>query len=244
MWLESVDDLNNGNFNLVFKSAKYEESCEVINTDTMELKGVLKEPPDGDIKKTHLCIRSLQGSERFIAILESNFYGIGKSDIAAYLNKQFNSIHENSDEQYSYTVSFQIMPSEEFLTELDKMTKINLLRITVDTKDLTMGDFHSIAERDELRPTVELHLRKERGKKFPKDLVSSVYQTHRDVNAKQHIRKIAVEGANESGSLKIDTDSIQMKHRIDVATNPPTNEVNTEDFFGKVDDFVRETGVL
>ena len=245
IWLDSVIDLKNGNFNLVFKSAKYDQSREVRNTDTMEQRGVLKQPEDGDEEKTHLCVRLRKGTERLTAVLESNYYGIGVADIAAYLNEQFNSVHEGSDEQYSYSVSFEILPSEDFLVELDKMKKINLLRITMDIKDISLGDFQSFADRNELRPTVELYLRKKRGKgiNIPKDLISNAYQVHRDVGATKQVRKIAVEGANDSGSLKIDTDSIQMKHSIDVETRPPTNEVNTNDFFEKVDSFIRETGV-
>jgi hypothetical protein len=245
IWLESIEDLNNGNFNLVFKSAKYDQSREVRNTDTMEGRGVLKNPEDGDEEKTHLCLRLRQGTERITAVVENNFYGIGTTDIAAYLNEQFNYIHEDSDDQYSYNVSFEMMPSEDFLIELDKMKKINLLRVTMDIKDLNLGDFQSFADRDILRPTVELYIRKKRGKgiNIPKELISSTYKEHKSTSPKKQIRKIAVEGSNDSGSLKIDTDSIQMKHSIEVETLQPTNEVNTADFFEKASAFIRETGV-
>jgi hypothetical protein len=245
VWLESVDNLTNGNFNLVFKSAKYDQSREVRNTDTMEERGVLKNPEDGDEEKSHLCLRLRKGAERITAVMESNFYGIGTTDIAAYLNAQFNAIQENSEEQYSYSVSFEIMPSEDFLIELDKMKKINLLRVTMDIKDLDLGDFQSFADRDILRPTVELYIRKKRGKgiNIPKNLISTTYQQHKSASPKKQIRKIAVEGANDSGSLKIDTDSIQMKHSIEVETFQPTNEVNTADFFVKASAFITETGV-
>ena len=59
----------------------------------------------------------------------------------------------------------------------------------------------------------------------------------------KRIKKIAVEGANNNGSLKIDTDSIHMKHSIKVETSQPTNEVNTTDFFDKVSAFVKEVEV-
>ena len=245
VWLESIDDLNNGNFNLVFKSAKYDQSREVRDTDTMEQRGILKRPEDGDEEKTHLCVRLRKGAERLTAVLESNFFGINTVDIATYLNEQINSIQEELEENYSYKISFEIMPSEDFLIELEKMKKINLLRVTMDIKDLGLGDFQSYADRDVLRPTVELYIRKKRGKgiNIPKDLISSTYQEHKSASPQRQIRKIAVEGANESGNLKIDTDSIQMKHSIEVETFQPTNEVSTTDFFSKANTFIRETGV-
>lgn len=246
IWLDSVEDFNMGKLNLVFKSAKYDQSREVRNTNTMECRGVLKQPEDGDEEKTHLCIRLRKGSTRLTAVLESNYYGIvGTSDIAAYLNEQLNTIQEDAKEQYSYNISFEILPSEDFLIELEKMKKINLLRITMDIKDLSLGDFQGFADRDELRSTVELYIRKKRGKGFniPKDLISNAYKSHTDVTSKKQIRKIAVEGANDSGSLKIDTDSIQMKHIVEVETCQPTNEINTNVFFEMVDSFIKETGI-
>ena len=245
IWLESVDNLGKGCFNLVFKSAKYNQSREVIDTEKMEQLGILKQPKDGDEERTHLCIRLREEAVRFTAVMESNSSGANIADISAYLNEQLNSIHEDSDEQYSYSVSFEIMPSEDFLIELEKMKKINLLRVTMDIQDLDLGDFQNFAERDTLRPTVELYLRKKRskGSNIPKGLIGSFYQEHKNILAKKHIRKIAVEGSNDSGNLKIDTESIHMKHSISVETIEPTNVVNSDDFFDKISIATNELGV-
>jgi len=244
IWLEDVQDLKSGNFNLVFKSARYDQSRDVIKTTTMEDLGRPKAPEDGDVEKTHLCIRLYKGRERFTAVLESNSDGVSITNIRDYLNGQFNSVQENLDEQYSHTVSFEMMPGKEFLEELENMKKVNLLRVTVDIADLGR-DFQSFAERDEVRSTVEIYLRKKKGKgkNIPKDLIGNYYQQHADTTSNKRIKKIAVEGANNSGSLKIDTDSIHMKHSIEVETSQPTNEVNTTDFFDKVSAFVKEMGV-
>jgi hypothetical protein len=44
IWLDSFTDLGDGNFNIVFKSAKSNQSRYVRNTVTMEGLGVLKNP--------------------------------------------------------------------------------------------------------------------------------------------------------------------------------------------------------
>ena len=241
VWLDSTENKNNGNFNLVFKSAKYDQSRNVRNTTTMVERGVLKNPEDGDEECTHLCLRRTKNGERFIAVLESNYYGISITNIRDYLNEQFNTLHSESDDEYSYTVSTEILPSEDFLKELEKMKKINLLRITMDIKDLNLGDFQSFADRNEINSTVEIYVRKnKRTVNIPKNLISTAYATHTDVCAAKQITKIAVEGSNDSGCLKIDTNSIQMKHSIEVDTFAPRNEVSTNDFFAKVDNFIKE----
>ncbi|MDR2571681.1 MAG: hypothetical protein LBD23_15500, partial [Oscillospiraceae bacterium] len=144
IWLDAIEDFNDGNFNLVFKSARYDQSREVRNTNTMEPRGILQNQEDGAEEKTHLCIRLRNGAERFTAVLESNSSGITISDIAAYLNCQFNSIQEDSTEDYSYSTSFEMMLGEDFLVELDGMTKVNLLRLTIDIAELG-GDFQDFA---------------------------------------------------------------------------------------------------
>jgi hypothetical protein len=242
LWLDSYTDFKNGSFNLVFKSAKYLQSRLVRNTDTMESRGVLKQPEDGDEELTHMCVRFRKDSDRFIVAFEFNYYGIGTEDIKKYLNSQFEYLQESTGDPYSYSVTIEMLPSADFLTELTKMKKINVLRLTMDIDDIAQGDFQRFAGRDELRPTVEIYLRKKRGKgnNISQKMIKEVYG---DTGSTKKIRKIAVEGANESGCLKIDSESIQMKHSIVVDTLPQTNEVVTRDFFEKVAEFIREMGV-
>lgn len=242
VWLDSFTDLKNGCFNLIFKSAKYLQSRLVRNTDTMESRGVLKQPEDGDEELTHICIRFRKDSDRFVVACEFNYYGIGTEDIKKYLNSQFQCLQESTGDSYVYSVSFEMMPSSDFLTELTKMKKINILRLTMDIDDIAQGDFQRFSGRDELRPTVEVYLRKKRGKgnNISQKMIEEVYS---DTGSTKKIRKIAVEGANESGCLKIDSDSIQMKHSIVVETLSQTNEVVTRDFFAKAEEFIREMGV-
>ena len=243
IWLDSVEAKSKGCFNLVFKSAKYDQSRTVRNTETMEERGVLKQPEDGDEEKTHLLIRFRVDSDRFIAIHESNYYGVTTWDISAYLNEYFDQMHSGSNAPYAYQVSFDPLPSEEFLKGLSKMKKINLFRLTMSIDDLDKGDFQKFAGRNELRPTVEVYLRKRPGKgnNISQDLIREVYQ---DTGATKRIKRIAVEGSNQSGSLKIDTESYQMKHSITVDTvQSPTHEVHTIDFFQKAEEFIREMGL-
>lgn len=61
VWLDSFEDMENGNYNITFKSAKYNHVRNEINTETMEPLGTRKQRRDGDEEKTHLCIRLAQG---------------------------------------------------------------------------------------------------------------------------------------------------------------------------------------
>lgn len=71
VWLDSYEDLKNGNYDVIFKSAKYNHVRNEIDTETMQERGRRKRPQDGDEEKTHLCIRLAKGENRFLAVHES-----------------------------------------------------------------------------------------------------------------------------------------------------------------------------
>ena len=54
VWLDSFENLKNGNYNLIFKSAKYNHVRNEIDTETMTELGTRKRQKDGDEEKTHL----------------------------------------------------------------------------------------------------------------------------------------------------------------------------------------------
>ena len=120
VWLDSYTDLKDGNYNIIFKSAKYNHVRNEIDTETMQELGTRKRQQDGDEEKTHLCIRLAKGQNRFLAVHESNHYGISINCIVDYLNTQFVRYNEDTDDKYHYTLSHEIMPGDDFLDSLKK----------------------------------------------------------------------------------------------------------------------------
>lgn len=118
VWLDSYENLKNGNYNIIFKSAKYNHVRNEIDTETMTELGTRKRQQDGDQEKTHLCIRLANGQCRFLAVHESNRYGISINCIIDYLNTQFVTYNEDTDDKYHYTLSHEIMPGDDFLSLL------------------------------------------------------------------------------------------------------------------------------
>lgn len=241
IWLDSFTDLGNGNFDIVFMSARYNRSRNVINTETMEEKGMLKQPEDGDEEKTHFCIRLQSGQDRFMTVVEQNFDGVTFNEIKWYLDQQLEAYHTETNAGCVYSIDFDIVLSKDFLTELKKMNKINFLTLTVDKSDPACSDFLKLAGRDGVRDTIDISLHKKRGKgnDIPFDLIEDYFN---DTGTLKRIRKISVQGSNAAGSLKIDTDSIQLKHSIEVAVIGTTNEVDSDDFFFQVKSAFTQNG--
>ena len=239
VWLDSYKDLKNGNFDIIFKSAKYNHVRNEIDTETMLERGRRKRPQDGDEEKTHLCIRLAKGQSRFLAVHESNHYGITLNCIIEYLNEQFTKYNEDEKDSYHYSIESEIMPGEDFLSSIKKAKTMSLLKLTV-SKDDIKDDFMRFAGRNDIADDVEICLKRPKGaKRFPENLIKEYFRESQD-KVKGKIKKIVVKGTNESGRFEVDTELMKMKHFLSVNGEKVTNEVDSSDFFEKAQAFIDE----
>ncbi|MPN26229.1 hypothetical protein SDC9_173653 [bioreactor metagenome] len=130
------------------------------------------------------------------------------------------------------------MPGDDFLASLKKARTISALRLTVSRDDIK-DDFMQFANRTDIDDEVEICLKRPKGaKKFPDNLIKAYYE---DLQSNNRIRKIAVKGTNISGQFEADTDLMKMKHYLSIKAEIVTNEVNSDDFFVKAQEFMDET---
>lgn len=155
VWLDSVKELTPGNYDIIFKSAKYNHVRKEIDTETMEELGLRKRQQDGDEEKTHLCIRLAKGQHRFLAVHESNHYGISIKCIIDYLNAKFKQYSEECNDNYLYTLIHEIMPGDDFLTSLKKAKTTSFITLTVSKDDLN-DDFMRFANRTDINDEVQI----------------------------------------------------------------------------------------
>ena len=236
VWLDSFEDMGNGNYNITFKSAKYNHVRNEINTETMEPLGTRKQRRDGDEEKTHLCIRLAQGQQRYLAVHESNYYGITINCIVNYLNECFKRFNEETEEQYHYEVSYEIMPGDDFLTSLKEAKTISALTLTV-YKDSLPNEFMLFAGRtSDIADDVEIKIKiPKKGGKFPDNLIKAYYEA---MQGDGRIKRIKASGSKKHGSFEASTDLIKMKNFISVGRLSTTDEVDSNDFFNKAQEFI------
>lgn len=242
MWLHDYtrsDTFTDTRIDITFKSAKYDQVREVIDTEQMVQKGKVKQERDGDEEKSHLALRLGKNQELYVSVFEYNHYGITVRDIEDYLNNTIaNYLAENSIEG-SYKIKFDPYLSTDFLAELKKMKTKNVLSLIVDKEVFSNSDFMNLAKRNDIKQTVTITVvKKGRGANVPDDLIESMY----DSIGKDKIRRLRVEGTNPGGSLKIDTESMQLKHSIQVELTADTHEVNTYDIFQKIQAYIDTMG--
>lgn len=223
VWLDSYEDLKNGNYNIIFKSAKYNHVRNEIDTETMTELGTRKRKQDGDEEKTHLCIRYNAGEYRLLTVHESNHYGVTLNCIVDYLNTQFVSYNEDTDDKYHYSISYEIMPGEDFLSSIKKAKTMSILKLVVSKEDIK-DDFMMFAGRNDIADEVEICLKRPKGaKKFPENLIKAYFDNSQNkVTGK--IKKVTIKGTNSFGQFEVDTELMKMKHYLSVSAEMVTNE--------------------
>lgn len=164
IWLDSVKDLKGGNYDLIFKSAKYNHVRNEIDTETMKELGTRKRQQDGDEEKTHLCIRHSENEMRFLTVHESNHYGITLNGIVEYLNEQFIKYNEDCKDEFHYIISYDIMPGEDFLSSIKKARTMSALKLIV-SKDDIKDDFMGFAGRTDIDDEVEICIKRPKEQK-------------------------------------------------------------------------------
>ena len=240
IWLDSITDLKDGNYDLIFKSAKYNHVRNEIDTETMEELGTRKRQQDGDEEKTHLCIRHFESEMRFLAVHESNHYGITLNGIVDYMNEQFIKYNEECKDDFHYVISYDIMPGEDFLSSIKKAKTMSVLKLIV-SKDDIKDDFMGFAGRTDIADEVEICIKRPKGvKKFPENLIQA-YFTENQKKQKGKIKRITIKGTNAAGQFEVDTDLMKMKHYLSVKALQVTNEVDSNDFFTCAQQFIDET---
>lgn len=236
-WLDSYEDLKDGNYNLIFKSAKYNHVRNEIDTETMKKHGRRKNPQDGDEEKTHLCIRFLKGNDSFLTMHESNRYGLTLKNIVEYLNEQFKIYKDNLQKKDNYVIKYELMPDEDFLSAIKKLKTMSLLKLTV-SKDYFKDEFMRFAERSDISDEIEISIKPPRGiKKFPENLIKEYYDASQD---KSKIKKVIIKGTNEFGQFKVDSEIMRMKRCLTVNKETLTKEVDSKDFFEKAESLIKK----
>lgn len=217
-------------FNFQFISAKYDARRNVIDTNTLTSKGILKTAEDGDQEKNHVCIKFIEGNSA-VCLFESNYYGIGFGKIVKYLESKIKEYHKEKEDGCYYNLKYENIVSRDFLESLSRLRKIKAVTLTVDQEDVSVSDFKALSGKADISDSVDIMLKPAAvGLGILKDTVKAFYQLYNDQN--KNIKRVTVQGDGDSKeALSFDTE--QMKHKIiiDVDQTHDTGEVSTRNIF-------------
>lgn len=163
---------------LKFVSLKYNQTREVLNKDTLESKGRLKDVNDGDKEYNHIAIGVKNG--RIKAAFEYNYYGIqGLGTIISYINDMVTKYFEEIGIDKYYYLEAHNEVHREFLEELNKMRKINAATIVVTSERFGNTEFGDLSGREEIKDEIEITFKRAKRRYIPKAIIEEYYNKKR-----------------------------------------------------------------
>lgn len=200
---------------LCFKSARYAKSREVINTETLESRGVLKRAKDGDEEKTHIVIK-FKMDDTAICIFEKNSDGIGVGQLFDYLNDRLIKYHNVKGDNVYYSITHAHIVSKEFLEALDKVKRIKGVTLTIRQQDLSVSESKAFAGGDDLAEDVDLYFKpSSKGKSIRSNTVKDFYKLYNTKDRK--VKRITVKADDKSDSaIVFDTEKIKEKEIVEI----------------------------
>lgn len=224
--------------NIRMKSAKYDARRNVIDTETMRSKGILKGEYDGDEETNHLGLKFVD-EENILALFESNYYGIGFGRIVTYWESFIKKYHKKMKQKGNYGMQYKNVVSKDFLAALEKAGRIKAVTLTVDQENIAVSEVKALSGRNDLNPDVNIMVKPVgEGKSILGNTVKDFFKMYKDEN--NQIKRITVDAETPNKEpLAFDTE--QMKEKIVINVDGTgTNEVNTDSIYARFQEELRK----
>ncbi len=217
--------------NLKMKSAKYNSRRNVIDTETMASKGILKNENDGDEETNHLGLKFVD-EENILVLYENNSNGIGFAKIVLYWEFFIKKYHKRMGLGGTYGMQYKNVVSKDFLAALEKAGRIKAVTLTVDQNNLAVSEIKALSGRNDLNPDVDIIVKPAgRGKSIWGNTVKELFNMYNDKDRK--IKRILVDADTPSKEpLVFDTEKMKEKIVVDV-DETITDEVDTDSIYSR-----------
>lgn len=232
-FLESADITAKGNEATLitgfFKSARNEFRPDLINKKTGTERKNPKEITEGDIEKTHFVIKIDKSAKEVYLFLEYNFHGINANNIVNYLTV-FNAKYlVTKDKKKSYSIKHSIIPRNNFLTELESITRTRLAEIYFDKQLLGSKALNFSNRFVSLKKELKLV-----AAASPQESITEVaIDFYNALNRKNsEVSKVRIYGNDEDNNeIILDTSFMSKVEFVEVDLNQDTGDVNSTQLF-------------
>ena len=217
--------------NVRMKSAKYDSRRNVIDTETMKSRGILKGENDGDEETNHLGLKFVD-EENILVLFESNYYGIGFGRIVQYWESFIKKYHKKLKQKGNYGMQYKNVVSKDFLAALEKAGRIKAVTLTVDQENIAVSEIKALSGRNDLNSDVNIIVKPaSEGRSILGNTVKDFFKMYRDDNTQ--IKRIMVD-ADTPNKEPLVFDTEQMKKKIVINVDGTgTNEVNTDSIYAR-----------
>lgn len=232
-WFSSCENDNNI-LKVKLSYAIYNRNLKIINVDSFKTSKY-KGKNEGDEEKQHLLIQHYPNNNKSVLVFERVTGAVTISALKKELNKYFHSCYPDLKD---CTICISPVPSPDFLNELARMSRISLLKITVDREKSSIDEDIIFSEDNVCRDDVELVFKPFSKLSFSRFNVERYYKKFLEDNDKK-VKRIVVEGKNERNRVRLDTEGMRLSKYISTALDLD-GLVDTENIYENYEKLVKE----
>ena len=216
-------------YKVLLQTCKYNHSPNYMSSVDGSERPSQKAMIEGEAEKTHFCMK-LKDDE-LVCVLESRQSGVTINGIVSYLNYFFEEYRKVNPQANGFIFDLAIIPSEDFITSINKTKRISILEVLYDkamlgSEGMHLGEF-STESKDEITVTIKAN----RADSFKKQFVNGLFELF---SGGSSIRRIRVKAKNENDSMII-IDSNVNKKVSDVSVElSPEGVVKSDSIFDKM----------
>lgn len=231
--VKAEDDI----YSVILKYIKFNVSTNVVAIDTLESK-YRKAKNEGDEERQHYIIKKYNNTNKAIFVYEKITGAVTVGMINEHMNsayrKWIKKSYEDDEERRRYLLNYEIcievIPSPDFIKEIEKMDKISLLKVTVDREKLTSNEDILYAEDNVSRKMVDILYKPIPTLSFSKGKIIKYFEMYQ--NNKEKIRRLVINGRNNGDSVSLDTERMKLNEFIE-ANIDIDGLINSEDILNR-----------
>lgn len=228
--LLDYSDLNDDIHKLIFKSGKYYHRPPLIDKESADERDNPKTLTEGESEKTHIVVKYKHMEA--ILIKEDRKSGITIKNLVEYLSHYLWLMRRNIDKKIRYIITSSVIPKENFLKELNNMSRVMVGEIFMDRKILGSESLNLASRTEEVQETLQLIIKAKR-KKSIKEALLDIY--HNFASSISEITKIRISGLNANGDIiLLDTDLIKKIEYISTEIDKATGIVESNKFLARL----------
>ncbi|MBL7976647.1 MAG: hypothetical protein JNJ85_17160 [Candidatus Kapabacteria bacterium] len=209
----------------LFKSARNEFRPNLINKRTGEERKNPKEITEGDVEKTHFAIKLDENSKEVYFFIEYNFHGVSLTSAVNYFGI-FNDKYLVSKElKKNYSVKHLVIPRNNFLTELEHISRTKLAEIYFDKQLLGSKALNFSNRMVSLKKDLKLVA----SASTQESITEVAIDFYNAMTRKDSpVSKVRIHGNDENNNeVILDTSFMSKEEFVKVDINSETGEVNT-----------------
>lgn len=224
----------------MLKSAVSNFRPKLINRRTATERDNPKEKAEGEIERTHFCIKAYNTEDYkdVIVLFEKNANGISINNFINYLNEFNKKLVQKKEQKVKYSIKYSTIAREDIEDAIKNLARTKIAELYVDKQILGSDALDFSTRIHSAKKDIVITIKAERQTSIS-DIALDIFQIIKIANTKITRMRVWGETDDKQNTL-IDTSLFCKKTEIKCELNPETGEVSTAKILSQLKNIIND----